>query len=34
MNDGYVSEDEDVIGVGAEVARREGGKVEGKVYVT
>ena len=34
MNDGYVSEDEDVIGVGAEVARREDGEVEGKVFVT
>ena len=34
MNDGYLSEDEDVIGVGAEVARREDGEVEGEVFVT
>ena len=34
MNDGYLSEDEDGMGVGAEVARREGGEVEGKVFVT
>ena len=34
MNDGYLSEDEDGIGVGAEVARREDGEVEGEVFVT
>ena len=34
MNDGYLSEDEDGIGVGAEVARREDGEVEVRVFVT
>ena len=34
MNDGYLSEDEDGMGVGAEVARREDGEVEEKVFVT
>ena len=34
MNDGYSSKDEDGIGVGAEVARREDGGVEVRVFVT
>ena len=34
MNDGYLSRDEDGIGVGAEVARREDGEVEVRVFVT